>query len=139
MTKAGRRLLTSARPALAYAEGRAEPGAYIVHVPEALKAIRRKSGHPREEFARHFPRQFNHVQAKPHAKSHRRGQGAVPWSLTVNPRPCDALYQLERYKFFSGGKKWKPCGRRGTPTASHRAVRPRHSARYSSTPELSVI
>ena len=56
MTKAGSRILKSARQALAYAEGRAEPSAYIVHVPETLdvKAIRSKIGMSQEEFARHF-------------------------------------------------------------------------------------
>ena len=56
MTKAGSRILKSARQALAYAEGRAEPRAYIVHVPEDLdvKAIRGKIGMSQEEFARHF-------------------------------------------------------------------------------------
>ena len=56
MTKAGSRMLKSARQALAYAEGRVEPDAYIVHVPEELdvKAIRRKIGLSQEEFARHF-------------------------------------------------------------------------------------
>ena len=56
MTKAGSRILKSARQALAYAEGRAEPSAYIVHVPEELdvKAIRSKIGMSQEEFARHF-------------------------------------------------------------------------------------
>ena len=56
MTKAGSRILKSARQALAYAEGRAEPSAYIVHVPEDLdvKAIRGKIGMSQEEFALHF-------------------------------------------------------------------------------------
>lgn len=56
MTKAGSRILKSARQALAYAEGRAEPRAYIVHVPEDLdvRAIRKKIGLSQEEFARHF-------------------------------------------------------------------------------------
>jgi putative transcriptional regulator len=56
MTKAGSRILKSARQALAYAEGRAEPSAYIVHVPEELdvKAVRSKIGMSQEEFARHF-------------------------------------------------------------------------------------
>jgi putative transcriptional regulator len=49
-------MLKSARQAFAYAAGRAEPSAYLVHVPEALdvKAIRSKIGMSQEEFARHF-------------------------------------------------------------------------------------
>ena len=56
MTKAGSRILKSARQALAYAEGQAEPSDYRVHVPDDLdvKAIRRKIGMSQEEFARHF-------------------------------------------------------------------------------------
>jgi len=56
MTKAGSRILKSARQALAYAEGQAEPSDDMVHVPEDLdvKAIRRKIGLSQEEFARHF-------------------------------------------------------------------------------------
>ena len=56
MTKAGNRILKSARQALAYAEGQAEPSDYRIHVPEDLdvKAIRRKIGMSQEEFARHF-------------------------------------------------------------------------------------
>jgi putative transcriptional regulator len=56
MTKAGSRMLKSARQALVYAEGQADPNAYIVHIPENLdvKAIRSKIGMSQEEFARHF-------------------------------------------------------------------------------------
>ncbi len=56
MTKAGSRILKSARQALAYAEGRAEPNEYVIHVPKELdvKAIRSKIGMSQEEFAKHF-------------------------------------------------------------------------------------
>ncbi|ETX08094.1 helix-turn-helix domain-containing protein [Candidatus Entotheonella palauensis] len=56
MTKAGSRILKSARQALAYAQGQGESSEYVVHVPEELdvKAIRSKIGMSQEEFARHF-------------------------------------------------------------------------------------
>jgi len=38
MSKAGKRLLRGAYQALAYAEGRAEPGTYRVHYPDAAGA-----------------------------------------------------------------------------------------------------
>ncbi len=56
MTKAGNRILKSARQALAYAQGQADPDDYVVHIPENLdvKAIRSKIGMSQEEFAQHF-------------------------------------------------------------------------------------
>lgn len=56
MTKAGSRILNSARQALAYAQGQADPDAYVVHVPPDLdvKAIRSKIGMSQDEFAKHF-------------------------------------------------------------------------------------
>jgi len=56
MSKAGSRILTSARQALAYATGEADTSQYGVHVPEHLdvRAIRQKIRMPQEELARHF-------------------------------------------------------------------------------------
>ena len=56
MSKAGSRILTSARQALAYATGEADTSQYGVHVPEHLDArtIRQKVRRSQEEFARHF-------------------------------------------------------------------------------------
>jgi putative transcriptional regulator len=56
LSRAGSRILKSARQALAYAQGKADPSHYGVHVPEALdvKAIRSKIGMSQEDFARHF-------------------------------------------------------------------------------------
>jgi putative transcriptional regulator len=56
MTKAGSRILKSARQALAYARGEANPSDYAVHVPEDLdvKAIRTKIDMSQDEFARYF-------------------------------------------------------------------------------------
>jgi putative transcriptional regulator len=56
MSKAGERILRSARQALAYAEGRADPSQFRVHVPDHVdvRAVRRKVGMSQDEFARHF-------------------------------------------------------------------------------------
>ena len=56
MSKAGIRILTSARQALAYATGEADTSQYSVHVPEHLdvRAIRQKIRMSQEELARHF-------------------------------------------------------------------------------------
>jgi putative transcriptional regulator len=56
MSKAGSRILTSARQALAYATGEADTRQYSLYVPEHLdvRGIRQKIRMSQEEFARHF-------------------------------------------------------------------------------------
>lgn len=56
MSKAGNRILASARQALAYATGEVDASQYGVHVPVTLdvRVIRQKLGLSQEEFARHF-------------------------------------------------------------------------------------
>ena len=56
MSKAGKRILRSARQALAFAEGRAKPKDYGVHIPDEIdvRAIRTKAGLSQSAFARHF-------------------------------------------------------------------------------------
>ena len=56
MSKAGSRILTSARQALAYATGEADPSPYEVHVPVTLdvRAIRQKIQMSQTQFAQHF-------------------------------------------------------------------------------------
>ena len=56
MSKAGSRILASARQALAYATGEADTSQYGVHVPATLdvRIIRQKIGLSQEEFAQHF-------------------------------------------------------------------------------------
>ncbi|KZD06769.1 helix-turn-helix domain-containing protein [Oceanibaculum pacificum] len=55
MSKAGQRLLSSARQALAYAEGGNAEG-FAVHVPESvdIPALRRREGLSQEQFARRY-------------------------------------------------------------------------------------
>ena len=55
MTKAGERLLESARDARAYAKGETDKG-FVLHVPDDIdvKAIRRKLGMTQQPFARRF-------------------------------------------------------------------------------------
>ncbi len=56
MSKAGERILRSARQALAFARGEADPKEFRVHVPADIyvRAIRRAVGMTQETFARHF-------------------------------------------------------------------------------------
>ena len=56
MSKAGSRILMSARRTLAYAQGEADTHAYGVHIPDTLdvQAIRRKVQMSQDEFAQHF-------------------------------------------------------------------------------------
>jgi len=56
MSKAGERILRSARQVLAFAEGRADASRYRVHLPDDInvRVIRKKIGMTQDEFARHF-------------------------------------------------------------------------------------
>lgn len=55
MTKAGQRILKSARQALAHAKGEGD-GGFVIHVPEMVdvKAIRSRLGLTQEQFAQRF-------------------------------------------------------------------------------------
>lgn len=55
MSKAGKRLLSSAHQALAFAEGSNTDG-FVVHVPETvdIRAIRQREGLSQEQFARRY-------------------------------------------------------------------------------------
>lgn len=55
MSKAGKRLLSSAHQALAFAEGASTDG-FVVHVPETvdIRAIRQREGLSQEQFARRY-------------------------------------------------------------------------------------
>jgi putative transcriptional regulator len=56
MSKAGSRILKSARQALEYAKSEADATSYGVHIPSELdvKAIRQKIGMSQQEFAGYF-------------------------------------------------------------------------------------
>ena len=56
MTKAGERLLEGALQALEFAQGRAKPGTYRVHFPEAsdIKSLRQSMKMSVSEFAEYF-------------------------------------------------------------------------------------
>ena len=56
MSNAGNRILKSARQALAYARGEADPKHYEVHIPKELdvKAIRQKVDMSQQDFAGYF-------------------------------------------------------------------------------------
>jgi putative transcriptional regulator len=56
MTKAGERLIESAREALAFARGEADVAAYGIHVPAEVdvKTIRKRKGMTQAEFASRY-------------------------------------------------------------------------------------
>jgi len=56
MSEAGKRLIESAEQALAFAEGRADPKAYRVHIPEEIdvRRIREQFHMTQAQFAREF-------------------------------------------------------------------------------------
>ena len=56
MSDAGKRLIESAEQALAFAEGRAQPKAYRVHIPEeiAVRRIREQFHMSQAQFAKEF-------------------------------------------------------------------------------------
>jgi putative transcriptional regulator len=56
MSKAGKLLIESAKEALAFAEGAAQPGEYRVTIPDEIdvKHIREDMGMSQSEFAQHF-------------------------------------------------------------------------------------
>lgn len=90
MTKAGKRIIASAREAAAYAEGTAAEG-YVVHVPEAIdvKAIRERFGLSQSGFARQFGFQLDAVQNWEQGR--RRPVGAARAFLKVIEREPEAV------------------------------------------------
>ncbi len=91
MTRAGRRIIESAREALAFARGEADPRAYRVHTAEDIdvRAIRHKVGMTQEDFARHFGVSKRTVQDW--EQRHRRPSGAARVFLKVIDREPDAV------------------------------------------------
>lgn len=91
MSRAGSRILESAREALAFAEGKADPAGFRVHVPEDIDvgAIRRKIGMTQEVFARHFGVSKRTVQDW--EQRHRRPSGAARAFLRVIDREPAAV------------------------------------------------
>lgn len=91
MSKAGHRIIRSAKQALAFAEGRADLSKYRVHVPDDIdvRAIRRKVGMTQETFARHFGVSKRTVQDW--EQKHRMPSGAARAFLTVIDREPEAV------------------------------------------------
>jgi putative transcriptional regulator len=91
MSRAGRRLIESANEALAYAEGRADPARYGVHVPDAVDvcSIRQKVGITQEAFARHFGVSRRTVQDW--EQRHRHPSGPAPAFLLVIDREPEVV------------------------------------------------
>lgn len=91
MSKAGERILRSARQALAYARGEADPMQFRVRVPEAIdvRSIRKKAGMTQAVFARHFGVSKRTVQDW--EQGHRLPSGAARAFLTVIDREPEAV------------------------------------------------
>jgi putative transcriptional regulator len=91
MSKAGRRIIRSARQALAFAEGKADKANYSVHIPDKIdvRAIRQKVGMTQDDFARHFGVSKRTVQDW--EQKHRLPSGAARAFLTVIDREPEAV------------------------------------------------
>lgn len=109
MTKAGERLIRSARHARAYARGETDEG-FVLHVPEFVdvKAIRAKLGMTQAQFASRFG--FAYDALRDWESRRRRPERAARVLLTVIDHNPDAVAEaLEQYGAH---------GSRRPPTAS---------------------
>lgn len=90
MTKAGERLIRSARRARAYAKGETDEG-FVLHVPELIdvKAIRAKLGMTQEQFAARFG--FAYDALRDWESRRRRPERAARVLLTVIDHNPDAV------------------------------------------------
>jgi putative transcriptional regulator len=93
MSKAGSRILASARQALAYATGEADVSQYRVHVPATLdvQAIRQKIRMSQEEFAQYFGVNKRTVQGWEQGR--RRPSGPARALLVVIDREPEAVHR----------------------------------------------
>jgi putative transcriptional regulator len=93
MSKAGSRIRTSARQALAYATGEADTSQYGVHVPEHLdvRAIRQKVRMSQEQFAYHFGVNKRTVQDWEQGRRHPSGPART--LLVVIDREPEAVFR----------------------------------------------
>jgi putative transcriptional regulator len=91
MSSAGRRILESAKEALAYARGKAPRGGLVVHIPHDidLKAARRRMGMSQATFAAHFGVSPRTVQDW--EQGHRAPSGPARAFLTVIDREPEAV------------------------------------------------
>ena len=93
MSKAGNRILASARQVLAYAAGEADASQYGVHVPATLdvRAIRQKLGLSQEAFAQHFG--VNKRTVQDWEQGRRQPSGPARVLLVVIDREPEAVYR----------------------------------------------
>lgn len=91
MSRAGSRIIESARQALAFAEGKADPKDHGLHVPDDVdvRAIRRKIGLTQEAFARYFGVSTRTVQDW--EQKHRHPSGPARAFLRVIDREPEAV------------------------------------------------
>jgi putative transcriptional regulator len=86
-------MLASARQALAYATGEADPSPYGVHVPATIdvRAIRHKIGLSQEDFAQHFG--VNKRTVQEWEQGRRQPSGPARTLLVVIDREPEAVYR----------------------------------------------
>ena len=88
MSKAGSRILKSARQALAYAKGETDATSYGVHIPSELdvKSIRQKIGMSQQEFAGYFGVSKRTIQEWEQGRRHPSG-AARAFLLVIDREP----------------------------------------------------
>lgn len=91
MTKAGERLIESAKEALAFARGEADENEYRIHVPSDIdvKALRKKLKLSQADFASRYG--FGLARLKDWEQGRSRPDGAVRAYLLVIAREPDAV------------------------------------------------
>ncbi len=91
MSKAGQRIIRSARQALAIAEGKIDKTKYRVRIPDTIdvRTVRRKVGMTQDDFARHFGVSKRTIQDW--EQKHRFPSGAARAFLTVIDREPEAV------------------------------------------------
>lgn len=131
MTKAGQRLLKSARRARAYARGETDDG-FVMHVPESVdvKAVRKKLSMTQQQFAAHFG--FSYDAIRDWETNRRRPERAARILLTVIDREPQLVAQALQARPSSVGHP-APAERTGK-VARLRARRPADAAKRARRP-----
>ena len=96
MSKAGEGIIRGLEQALAFAEGTAKKGTYVVHIPAEIdiKAIRGRLGMTQREFAEHFD--FNINTLRHWEQGRRVPDGTARAYLRVIDREPEAVQRALR-------------------------------------------